>query len=957
MLCSGCGGGNGGGTAAAPDLGVPSDVGQDVVVTDVAPPAEVEEPIDASAPPVDTAVEDAGPGLLAWLVVEPEALDFGTQAVGSVTTRPLSLENAGPVVLTLQGIGPVAGSGAFGANATQLGLGPGQKKTLLVTFYAVDPGEHTDSLRIGLPSGQAIEVPLHGTAATPACEDKDGDLHGAGCAAGPDCNESDPDVYAGAPETCDGLDEDCDGLHDEDFVGLGALCSVGFGACTADGQKICAKDGGGLTCSVNPATGGSELCNEVDDDCDGATDEDFPSKGKLCAVGKGACAAFDKYVCTADGTALVCNVSPGTPGVELCDNGVDDDCDGITDEGELEVCGDGADNDCDGQTDESGSLWGPAFFARDYYYESIALTPSNGDGTFGAPIVLEFPGQDRYGVVAVGDFDGDKWLDLVVHRRGVIGKTLCAKAEDCPAGTVCSGFCRKVCTADAQCEVGEKCIDTNPNALSGDTLCLPPTDVLLARSSCDGEGGIVLEPLFTMEPGEWVGPVIDADGNGHLDFVGRNPWQEKTAFTFLNDGQGGFTKVDPSIDISPMFTYAYGLAKTSKDLDGDGLVDLVGTSFDSGGSPPTVVWLVRGHGDGTFDPPVTLPEVIPSPSNLVTANDFDGDGDQDVIGGLDDDGDPGGVWMLLNRSGKAWVDAYQIFDVAPTYEDGGEHPGVGAGTSWDFDGDHLPDVLAGWIPEECGSYVWNCPAIADMNHPCWGGYCRKIGYIHNRTGRACLPGTLCLDGKCLPGCAPDCAGKQCGDDGCSGACGACGGGQICAKGQCVVDCVSDCAGKACGDDSCGGVCGECAAGEACVQGACQAGCVPSCGGKQCGDDGCGGRCAVFDAPVVLAYDDNTAINVEAPTNAPPTLPAVALLPTNPADADDLTCAIAIASYDLDAVTYQYRWRRNDVLVPGLSQPVVPAALTVAGETWRCTVRATDGVEWSPAASSEATVAP
>ncbi len=45
---------------------------------------------------------------------------------------------------------------------------------------------------------------------------------------------------------------------------------------------------------------------------------------------------------------------------------------------------------------------------------------------------------------------------------------------------------------------------------------------------------------------------------------------------------------------------------------------------------------------------------------------------------------------------------------------------------------------------------------------------------------------LCESGKCIDVCAPDCLGKECGDDGCGGSCGICGSSDYCEGGQCVV---------------------------------------------------------------------------------------------------------------------------------------------------------------------------
>jgi len=63
-------------------------------------------------------------------------------------------------------------------------------------------------------------------------------------------------------------------------------------------------------------------------------------------------------------------------------------------------------------------------------------------------------------------------------------------------------------------------------------------------------------------------------------------------------------------------------------------------------------------------------------------------------------------------------------------------------------------------------------------------------------------------GVCEEPCQPDCLDKECGDDGCGGACGICGGGQSCQSGICI-SCAPDCLEKDCGPDGCGGTCGEC----------------------------------------------------------------------------------------------------------------------------------------------------
>jgi len=52
----------------------------------------------------------------------------------------------------------------------------------------------------------------------------------------------------------------------------GASCAVGVGACMRTGTVVCAAMGTGTQCSVTPGVAGTEVCNGVDDDCDGAVD-------------------------------------------------------------------------------------------------------------------------------------------------------------------------------------------------------------------------------------------------------------------------------------------------------------------------------------------------------------------------------------------------------------------------------------------------------------------------------------------------------------------------------------------------------------------------------------------------------------------------------------------------------------------------------------------------------------
>jgi len=65
-------------------------------------------------------------------------------------------------------------------------------------------------------------------------------------------------------------------------------------------------------------------------------------------------------------------------------------------------------------------------------------------------------------------------------------------------------------------------------------------------------------------------------------------------------------------------------------------------------------------------------------------------------------------------------------------------------------------------------------------------------------------------------CQPDCAGRECGPDGCGDTCPpGCGAGETCNESTGTCECAPDCTDKQCGDDGCGGDCGTCGAGQLC----------------------------------------------------------------------------------------------------------------------------------------------
>ncbi len=128
-------------------------------------------------------------------------------------------------------------------------------------------------------------------------------------------------------ETCNGLDDDCDGHSDEDIADL----TCGQGICRHS-ESAC-LDGQTQTC--DPLQGAqSEICNGLDDDCDGVLDG---SEGltRQCGITDAGECTFGTETCTDAGAWVGCDAV--VPQAEIC-NGLDDNCSGEVDDIAGEAC-------------------------------------------------------------------------------------------------------------------------------------------------------------------------------------------------------------------------------------------------------------------------------------------------------------------------------------------------------------------------------------------------------------------------------------------------------------------------------------------------------------------------------------------------------------------------------------------------------------------------------------------
>ena len=203
---------------------------------------------------------------------------------------------------------------------------------------------------------------------------------------GSDCDDTDSAVNPAATEVCNDQDDDCDTLVDDDDSSLDTTTATtwytdadsdGYGL-TSSATLACDAPSGSVSddgdcddtdSAVNPAA--TEVCNEVDDDCDTLVDDADSSLDSSSTTTWYVDTDGDGY-----GAASTASSSCEAPTAGVADGGDCDEGDVAIHPGATEVC-DGDDNDCDGDVDDDDS-------SLDTSTASTVYADSDGDG-YGDP--------------------------------------------------------------------------------------------------------------------------------------------------------------------------------------------------------------------------------------------------------------------------------------------------------------------------------------------------------------------------------------------------------------------------------------------------------------------------------------------------------------------------------------------------------------------------------------------